>query len=145
MSWGTCNSGSNNIHPQAPPLMADGRNYASWQPGDAINESIRKEEGIKTNWQYRQYMTKNADAIIKGNQLDACNQCCTCPATYGRPAMMNGTPFLYSSCTESAKPFGYENSDLKSAYLSSYQLECRLTAPVITQDQYLARGYPNAN
>ena len=145
MSWGTCYSGSNNIHFGFPPLMADGRNYASWQPGGAINENIRKEEGIKSNWQYRQYLTKNADSIILGNQLDACNQCCTCPARYGNDQPQTGTPFLYKSCTESTQPFGYQTSDLKNAYLSSYQLECRLTAPVLTQDQYLKQGYPNAN
>ena len=145
MSWGTCNSGSNNIHFGFPPLMADGRNYADWQPGAAVNEEIRKDAGIKTNWEYRQYLTKNADQIMRTNQLAACNQCCACPARYGADRPATGTPFLYSSCTETAKPFGYENSDLKDAYLSSYQLNCRLTAPSLTQDQYLTRGYPNAN
>ena len=48
MSWGTCYSGSNNIHFDFPPIMADGRNYATWQPGAAINATIRKEEGIKS-------------------------------------------------------------------------------------------------
>ena len=28
MSWGTCYSGSNNIHFGFPPIMTDGRNYA---------------------------------------------------------------------------------------------------------------------
>ena len=33
MSWGTCFSGSNNIHFDFPPIMSDGRNFSSWQPG----------------------------------------------------------------------------------------------------------------
>ena len=46
--WGTCYSGSNNIHFNFPPIMADGRNYASWQPEAVINQRIQKEEDIKT-------------------------------------------------------------------------------------------------
>ena len=49
MSWGTCYSGSNNIHFDSPPIMADGRNYASWQPGAVLNKEIKEKEGIKTN------------------------------------------------------------------------------------------------
>ena len=43
MSWGTCYAGSNNIHFDFPPIMADGRNYATWQPGAVINENITKK------------------------------------------------------------------------------------------------------
>ena len=80
MSWGSCASGSNNIHSDFPPIMSDGRNYASWQPGAVINQKIREENGIKSNFEYRSFMTKNADDIIAANQMEACNQCCSCPA-----------------------------------------------------------------
>jgi len=145
MSWGTCNSGSNNIHFDFPPIMADGRNYASWQPGAAINAKIRKEEGIKTNWQYRAYLTQNADDIIKHNQLSACNQCCTCPARYGGKQPTTNTPYLYKSCTENTQPYGYENSDLKKEYLSRYQLQCRMVTPVVSQEQLLRMGSKFSN
>ena len=65
MSWGTCTAGSNNIHFDFPPIMSDGRNFARWQPGAVINKEIRKENNIKTNSQYRQFLTENADSIIK--------------------------------------------------------------------------------
>jgi hypothetical protein len=42
-------------------------------------------------------------------------------------------------------PFGYETSDLKNAYLSRNQLQCRMVTPILTQAQYLQQGYPNAN
>ena len=58
MSWGTCYSGSNNIHFDFPPIMADGRNYTSWQPGTKISEDIREQAGIKSNWQYRKYICR---------------------------------------------------------------------------------------
>jgi hypothetical protein len=144
MSWATCYAGSNNIHFDFPPIMTDGRNYAKWQPGAVINEQIRQENNIKTNWQYRQYLTTNADAIIKSNQLDACDECCYCPALRTGESVPN-TPFLYKSCMEKSQPYGYENSDLKNVYLTSYQLQARMVAPAITQEQLLQQQYPNPN
>jgi hypothetical protein len=144
MSWGTCYAGSNNIHFDFPPIMTDGRNYSKWQPGAQINEEIRKENNIKSNWQYRKYLTENADAVIRSNQLEACDECCYCPALRtGEP--ISNTPFLYKSCMEKSQPYGYENSDLKNVYLSSYQLQSRMVAPAITQEQLLQQKYPNPN
>ena len=42
MSWGTCYTGSNNIHFDKPPQMSDGRNYSSWEPDATINDGIKK-------------------------------------------------------------------------------------------------------
>ena len=144
MSWGTCNAGSNNIHFDFPPIMTDGRNYAKWQPGSVINQEIRKDNGIKSNWEYRQFLTNNADSIIKSNQLESCDNCCYCPTLkVGEP--VPNTPFLYNSCMEKSQPYGYENSDLKQLYLTSQQLQCRMIAPILTQEQYLLQKYPNPN
>jgi hypothetical protein len=160
MSWGTCHSGSNNIHFDFPPIMTDGRNYANWEPGGALNANIRKKENITTNWQYRKYLTENGNQIIRRNMLEACNQCCACPARYDSAQSHSATaarntttpdtttkttPFLYKSCMESTQPFGYETSDLKDIYLSKYQLESRMVTPVISQDELLVRGFPNFN
>ena len=144
MSWGTCNAGSYNIHFDFPPIMTDGRNYAKWQPGAVINQEIRKDNNIKSNWQYRQFLTTNADSIIKSNQLEACDNCCYCPTLKVGESVPN-TPFLYKSCMEKSQPYGYENSDLKQLYLSSQQLQARMVAPILTQEQYLLQKYPNPN
>lgn len=160
MSWGTCHSGSNNIHFDYPPIMADGRNYASWQPGGSRNADIRRSNNITTNWQYRKYLTNNATDIIQGNMQQACDQCCACPARYpslpspsetiakntSTPDTVRTTvPFLYKSCAESTRPFGYETSDLKNIYLSKQQLEARMTTPIVTQDQLILGGFQNSN
>ena len=143
MSWGTCYSGSNNIHFDFPPIMSDGRNFASWQPGAEINKSIRKENNIVSNSQYRNYLVHNADQIIKLNQQEACDDCGCCNIQQSQRT--TNTPYVYQSCVQNNMPFGYENSDLKSAYLSSQQLQCRMSAPILTQEQYLMQQYPNPN
>ena len=141
MSWGTCYSASNNIHFDFPPLMADGRNFASWQPGAVINKKIREKEGIITNAQYRKYLVANADAIIKQNQIEACNQCGANIAQYNNTNKEINVPFLYKSNLQSSKPIGYENSDLKNVYLSRHALQSRQITPVITQEELLKRQY----
>jgi hypothetical protein len=147
MSWGTCDAGSNNIHPDLPPLMSDGRNYAEWQPGAVINERLREAAGIKTNAEYRKYLIANADKIASIDQQRACARCCPSVALSQAPraAPPPATPFLYSSCAETTQPYGYESSNMKTKYLSEYQLQCRLSTPVITQAQLLQRKYPNWN
>jgi len=144
MSWGTCYTGSNNIHFDFPPIMNDGRNFAKWQPGAAINQEIRQENGIKSNWQYRKYLTENADSVIKSNQLEACDECCYCPSLKAGESVPN-SPFLYKSCMDRSQPYGYEDSDLKNMYLTSSQLQARMVAPSITQDQILQQRLPNPN
>jgi hypothetical protein len=153
MSWGTCysdlRSGTNNIHADFPPIMADGRNYANWQPGAAISENIRKNANITTNWQYRKYLTHNADHIVKFNQLEACDESCGNAATFTSavPTGETRTPYIYKSTSDNSQigKFGYENSNLKNLYLSEIQLQSRMVTPVFTQAQLLQQGMPRAN
>ena len=132
MSWGTCYNSSNNIHFDFPPIMADGRNYASWQPDAIINENIQRKEHITSNWKYRQYLTHNASQIMGINNDEAC-------VALGLPTHFNtnktpssNVPFTYKSVFDTNKPgFGYNSSDLKNPYLSREQLQARLIAPGI--------------
>jgi len=139
MSWGTCYGASNNIHFDFPPLMSDGRNFATWIPACKINEDIQKKSNITTNYEYRQYLTKNADKIIKQNQLSACNECCACWEQYKKVPYTPTSQYLYQSCTSGGQPYGYENSDLKNLYLSRFALESQKKGPILTQQQYLLR------
>ena len=67
MSWATCYNSSNNIHFNFPPIMADGRNFASWQPEAVVNQRIQEQENITSSWAYRQFMTNNGIQIMKYN------------------------------------------------------------------------------
>jgi hypothetical protein len=125
--------------------MNDGRNFAAWQPGAVINNTIRKEQNINNNWDYRLYLTNNAKSIIETNKLNACNECCACPGIYNTGKATPNVPFLYKSCLDKSQPYGYQNSDLKSAYLSRTELQQRLSAPILSQEQHLHNKQPNHN
>ena len=133
MSWATCYSGSNNIHFNFPPIMADGRNYASWQPEAVINNRIQKQEGINNNWSYRQYLQNNASQIIQYNNLEACYDLGLPSHFKSNRNPSSNIPFLYKNTFDSSNPgYNYQPSDLKNPYLSSEQLNARLIAPSIS-------------
>lgn len=136
MSWGTCYAGSNNIHFSEPPLMSDGRNYASWAPEAVINEDIKTTAGIKTNWEYRQYLQKNASDIMKNNSMESCYALGISAKTVSNDKH-NGTPFIFGNIVDERKPaYGYENSDLKNTYMSREKLNARVFAPSINTIEF---------
>lgn len=130
MSWATCYSGTNNIHFNYPPIMSDGRNYSQWQSTAQINNEIKNQANITSNFKYREYLIKNADSIINFNQLQACNECGSCYYTNNNK-ITNNSPYLFKSCGDNSVPHGYESSDLKNIYLSRSELQSRMTAPSI--------------
>ena len=67
MSWATCYSGSNNIHFSNPPMMSDGRFLSNWDPSADANRTLKENVGITTNYEYRQYLMRNADSLINAN------------------------------------------------------------------------------
>jgi hypothetical protein len=137
MSWATCYSGSNNINFDFPPIMTDGRNYASWQPCAVINQRIQQQEGIKNNWQYRQYLQHNGTHIMKYNNAEACYELGLDPHVQSGKKPSNNVPHKFKSTFDTATPgFGYCNSDLKNPYLSREQLNSRMIAPSINPNNF---------
>ena len=139
MSWATCYAGSNNIHFNSPPIMADGRNYATWVPACAMNEQIQEKNKITTNYDYRQYLINNALKLIQYNATSACDQCSACLGLFNKTPLSSTQKHIYLSHSDKSAPFGYENSDLKNLYLTKRELQSRQIAPILTQAQYLEK------
>jgi len=131
---------SNNKYADFPPLMMDGRTItASWQPEAVLNSHLLKEINVETNWQYRQYMIKNAKDIMKYN----CTQSATDSGYIKRYADLENnsysTPYISNSYVDNTKPSGFQTSDLKELYLTREQLQARMVAPEITQEEFITR------
>jgi len=141
---------TNNVYPGFPPIMADSRSLiASWQPESVVNDRLIKENGIQSNWDYRRFMTQNAQKIMKRDFIEAANDV----GYYERlgadtksefepmPPPLHireyGHPAFYTSYLEKEQPYGVTNSDLKTSYLSREQLQSQMTSPVLTQDELL--------
>jgi hypothetical protein len=127
MSWGTCFSGSNNIDFNFPPIMSDARNYSSWQPDAIVNQRIQKKEGIKSNWEYRQFLQKNGAQIINFNSAQACSLLGLDSHIQSDRTPSSNVPYTFRNTFDTSQPgFGYCNSDLKNPYLTREQLNSRM-------------------
>ena len=136
---------TNNKYPEFPPLMSDGRSITTtWQPEAVINDDLIQSNNLRSNWQYRKYLTNNAKDIMEYNFRESCNDV----GYYKRPidlpnmqsnkaVSLSGTPYNFTSILDQSKPFGYQNSDLKEMYLSREQLDARKISPVITQSDLI--------
>ena len=137
MSWATCYNSSNNIHFNFPPIMADGRNFASWQPEAVVNQRIQEQENITSSWAYRQFMTNNGIQIMKYNNQEACYDLGLNPHTQTNNTPSSNVPYLFKPTFDTSSPgYGYNNSDLKSPYLSREQLQARMISPAISSAQF---------
>lgn len=141
---------ANNMYPGFPPLMNDGRALiASWQPEAVTNNNLLKANGIKSNWEYRRYLTHNAKDIIRRDFQEAANDV----GYYDLDMNMGNTssflpifsnipkkhanPAMYQSYAEPEHVYGKFESDLKANYLSREQLAARMVTPVVTQADLL--------
>jgi hypothetical protein len=134
---------TNNKYPDFPPLMCDGRSItASQQPNAVLNEDLKRRNGITSNWQYRKFLTQNAQPIMQYNFSNMSNDIGYYVRYDDLPNIQSGnivdypvnTPYLYSSASDKTKPFGYVDTDLKQLYLSREELYSRRIAPTISSN-----------
>ena len=136
---------TNNLYPEFPPFMADGRStIASYQPEAILNANLIKQNGIQSNWQYRKFLTENSQMILKQNFREACNDVGYferfLPGEMGNNDPITHVPFQYSSYLQTSHPEGYSNSDLKDMYLSREQLDARRFSPSMTQAELFQKS-----
>jgi len=135
---------TNNVYPEFPPLMSDGRALiATFQSDSDTNAVLIRDNGIKSNWQYRKFLNEQAGELMKQNFREMSNDV----GYFQRfnPADKNfdknyNHPYNYDSYLSNEQPKGYSNSDLKDLYLSREQLNSRKVSPSITQYELMKLG-----
>ena len=135
---------SNNQYERFPPLMSDGRSMmASWQPGAVINEVLLQQNGIQSNWQYRNFMTRNSESIRANLLRDAMNDVgYSIRNENPEIGQIFETPKVYGSFHEPISHRQAAPSDLKDIYMSREQLQAKQVVPSITQAELVKlRGY----
>lgn len=124
---------ANNVYPGFPPLMADGRSLvACWQPEAVENEELIRQAGITSNWEYRKYMTSQADKIMQRNFHAAANDM----GYYVRgeePQAGNFSP-MFSPYTMTTKELSHPMSDLQMDYVTNHGRTTQ--SPVLTEQQF---------
>jgi hypothetical protein len=129
---------TNNVYDNFPPMMADGRTViASYQPDAVTNEQLLKDNGIQTNWEYRQYLQKNANTIMQQNNMSMSNDV-GYVRKYDGNTSVSSVPQMFTSLNQRGAA-GYSDSDLKRMYLTREELDSRKTAASapMTQEEVL--------
>jgi len=99
---------------------------------DLTNNKILVDTGIKTNWQYRQYIQKNANNIMKFNTMQSINESGNNPYTVLNTKPVQNTPYLYNSIHTEQNSLPYRNSDIKQNYMTKEQMRARMISPSIS-------------
>jgi len=86
----------------------------------------------QTNWQYRQYIQKNANEIMKYNTMQSINDSGNNPYTVLNTKPVQNTPYLYNSIHPTQNSIPYRNSDLKQNYMTKEQMRARMISPSIS-------------
>ena len=79
MSGNNCYKTSNNKHFKAPPRMADGRHFTDYRPNCYVNNLLRANNKLHNSFQYRKFLTDNADNLMNLNRSYACQKNCSGP------------------------------------------------------------------
>lgn len=64
---GNCNKTSDNKYFDCPAVMNDGRAFTDYRPSTTVDDMIRIGNNVRSNYEYRQFLTNNATAIMEIN------------------------------------------------------------------------------
>jgi hypothetical protein len=90
----TCYKTSNNKFMDCPPRMADGRHFTDFRPNCHINNLLRADNEIGNSFQYRLFLSENAETLMDKNREIACSKNCCTPcasSALGVEGFNNGT------------------------------------------------------
>jgi hypothetical protein len=121
-----CMKTSNNKFFGCPPRMDDGRHFTDYRGNCYVNNLIRANNNTFNSYQYRMFLTQNADNMMQMNRTNACqkNCCGPCKKPYDIGTMMpeQGTvDCLSGSCN--FKPLEKNGLGIGRTY-SSQPLHC---------------------
>ena len=102
-------------------ILNDPRHLTTYKTQSIIDRDIIDKSNIKNNYDYRQFLIKNATSIIKTNSSIVCNKTSNCNSS-----IVNNinSPYIFKNLDSNAVP-RLDNS-LKQEYLSREQLNSRL-------------------
>tara|TARA_Y100000389_G_C17123427_1_gene346602 strand:- start:162 stop:593 length:432 start_codon:yes stop_codon:yes gene_type:complete len=141
MEWTYIVKAKNNIHSDFPPLMSDSTLFTDWNTCCKTNNKLKKSSGITNNYNYRQWLINNGNSVMRTNRLNACNNANVKPSINN--IFQKSDKYIFRDCNDTARPYGYETSDLKEIYLSKQELNEKLSAPIMTQYDLLKNGLNN--
>ena len=90
MDTGSCSKTSNNKFFGCPPRMDDARHFTDYRPNCYLNNTLKANNKTFNSFQYRMFLTHNADKLMEMNRKDNCekNCCGPCQQPYDQGTML---------------------------------------------------------
>lgn len=102
------------------------------QNENGVDNIIKANSNINSNWNYRNYMQNNSNDIMKYNTMAYIQHSGNNPYVIKNTETVNTHPHLYRSNFDNNDPLvGLNNSDLKQAYMVKQNRNARMIAPTI--------------
>ncbi len=121
MSWATNYVNPNNLNIPYQGIISDGKLFTEYSPSAILNDQIKESNNIKSNVDYKNFLTKNATLIMNKNFNTA-----------GKiVGPINNYPYVFNDVNDNTIPPGYETSLPKNIYLSREQLLSNQVRPLI--------------
>ena len=123
---GLCYKTSNNKFFGCPARMADGRNFTDYRPDCYVNNLIRQNNSTYNSFQYRMFLTHNAEKLMNLNRTYACekNCCGPCQAPYDVGTMMPSNSAVDCNANQCGNNVGDISGMCGQAVDSSQPLVC---------------------
>ncbi len=86
----SCKTVSNNKYTDCPPRMDDGRHFTDYRPICHVNNMVRANNSISNSYEYRMFLTKNAEKLMDMNRAYSCQKNCSsnCKQPYNQGTML---------------------------------------------------------
>ena len=123
---GLCYKTSNNKYFGCPARMADGRNFTDYRPDCYVNNLIRQNNSTYNSFQYRMFLTHNAENLMNVNRTYACekNCCGPCQSPYDVGTMMPSNSAIDCNANKCGHNVGSTSSMNGQMVDSSQPLVC---------------------
>ncbi len=124
--WATNYNTDNNLTIPFPGILSDGRLFTDYTTDAKLNESLKRNNGIKSNSDYRRFLVQNTNTIMNYNFNNMMME----NRTPNPTVTTHGSPHLYQTIDDVTTPYGYETSHPKMMYLSRQQLDDKKRRPM---------------
>ena len=112
-------------------------NQLVYQAESIVNTNLQRESNIKSNWEYRQYLQKKSNDIMKYNTYQAIYTSGNNPYISSNNEEVNKTPVLYHSTYDNRKSkVSHPDTNLKQTYLEKEQFKSRMISPSIPANMW---------
>jgi len=112
-----CHKVSNNKYFNCPALMADGRTFTDYRPKCAVNEELIMKNNIKSSYELRQFLIKNASGFMEENNYlnkkkNSCETCNSKPIPLQSVCDIDGYTSMCKLTDENGLGQGYQASNM---------------------------------